>query len=92
MAKSAVHVIAQGRVQGVGFRFFVREQAVKCSIKGCVKNLTDGKVEIFAEGEKELLDDFIRKVGKGPIFGRISKLIVNPAEPTNKFTKFNILF
>ena len=92
MPNSAVHMIAHGRVQGVGFRFFVREQAAYWGIKGWVKNLPDGTVEILAEGEKEVLDDFIERIERGPMFGRVSRVTVDWLEPTNSFTHFSITF
>jgi len=92
MPNSAVHMIAHGRVQGVGFRFFVREQAAPHGITGWVKNLPDGTVEILAEGENEVLDVFIDRIRKGPLFGRITELTVEWREPTNSYTRFGITF
>lgn len=93
MPNSAVHMIAHGRVQGVGFRFFVREQATPLGITGWVKNLPDGTVEILAEGdENEVLDVFIDRIRKGPLFGRIAELTVEWREPTNSYTRFGITF
>ena len=92
MPNSAVHIIVHGRVQGVGFRFFVREQAALYGIKGWVKNLPEGTVEILAEAAKETLDDFIERVERGPIFGRVTGLTVDWIEPTNSFTRFGIAF
>ena len=92
MPHCAVHLIASGYVQGVGFRFFVRDQAASRGIKGWVKNLSDGTVEIVAEGEKEILEGFINKVKKGPMFGRVSELITEWIEPTKAFKNFSITF
>ena len=92
MSLKAVHMIAYGRVQGVGFRFFVRDQASTYGIKGWVKNLYDGSVEIHAEGEKKILDVFIERVRKGPVFGHVSELTFDWIEPTNSFNNFSIQF
>jgi acylphosphatase len=88
----AVHMIAFGRVQGVGFRFFVRDKATRHGIKGWVRNRPDGSVEIHAESRKELLDEFIAAVKEGPILGLVSDVEVEQVEPTNKYTNFNIEF
>ena len=88
----AVHMIAHGRVQGVGFRFFVRERAVPYGVKGWVKNLPDGSVEIHAEGEEEQLQEFINEVEDGPSFGRVSKISAEWVEPKNIYKSFNIVF
>ena len=92
MSLNAVHMIAYGRVQGVGFRFFVRDQASTYGIKGWVKNLYDGGVEIHAEGEKKILDAFIERVRRGPVFGHVSELTVDWIEPTNSCNNFSIQF
>ncbi len=92
MQNSSVHLVAHGMVQGVGFRFFVREQAVPRGIKGWVKNLPDGNVEIVAEGDKEILINFIDRVKKGPLFGTVSELQVEWIEPKNTYSNFSITF
>jgi len=56
-----IRLIAKGIVQGVGFRYFVRSCALKNNIKGLVRNLQDGSVEIFAEGEEVDLSNFYRR-------------------------------
>jgi len=90
MAYNAVHMIARGRVQGVGFRFFVRDHAARLGVKGWVRNQADGSVEIHAEGRKDILDDFIDIVRDGPRFGRVSDLDIEWIEPDNRYVSFNI--
>ena len=92
MPDNAVHLIAHGMVQGVGFRFFVRDHASSLGLNGWVKNLRDGTVEIHAEGEKEILKDLIKKVEKGPFFGSVSHLTIDWVEPENIYNGFNIAF
>jgi acylphosphatase len=89
---SAVHMIARGRVQGVGFRFFVRDKAARFGVRGWVRNMPDGSVEIHAEGSKEQLDEFITAVKEGPLFGHVSDLELEQIEPTNDYTTFSIEF
>jgi acylphosphatase len=57
-----MHIIFSGRVQGVGFRYMVAELAVSFSITGFVRNVSDGNVELVAEGEKETLIDFLQQI------------------------------
>ena len=92
MSMSAVHMTAHGRVQGVGFRFFVRAQAKASGVNGWARNLTDGTVEIHVEGEKEILLDFIKKIERGPAFGYVSELTIDWIEPENRYDSFNITF
>jgi acylphosphatase len=63
--------IVSGRVQGVGFRFFVNRAAAIEGLHGWVRNLPDGRVEIRAEGESAALERFERQVRQGPPGARI---------------------
>ena len=58
--KEAIHIIVHGRVQGVWFRAGTKEKADELGLLGWVKNRTEGTVEIHAEGEKLLLEKFIK--------------------------------
>ena len=87
-----VHIYFSGRVQGVGFRFTTRGLAHKYTIKGWVKNLPDGTVSIHAEGEKERLYDFIKKIERGPAFGYVSKMTTDWVTPENIYKGFSITF
>ena len=92
MPISAVDIIVHGRVQGVGFRFFVRNCATSLDLKGWVKNLSDGTVGVHAEGEKEILLDFIKKIERGPAFGYVSEVTIDWVTPENIYKGFNITF
>ena len=59
------HVIVEGQVQGVGFRGFVMLQAQRRRLTGTVKNMSNGMVEIFVQGEEKQIDDFLAAVAKG---------------------------
>ena len=52
MSKTRVHIFVSGLVQGVFFRYFTKKTADKLNLKGWVKNLDDGRVEILAEGDE----------------------------------------
>ena len=58
--------IVVGRVQGVGFRWFVREQARRWGVRGWVRNRPDGSVEIAASGSDESLAGLLAAVRRGP--------------------------
>jgi len=68
--------IASGRVQGVGFRDFACKIGKSCKLAGYAKNLSDGTVEIVAEGEEERLAEFVRRLSgiKTPFGIRMDKL------------------
>ncbi len=66
-----LHARISGRVQGVGFRWFVREEARRLGLAGWVRNLPTGEVELVAEGAPESLDALARSIGKGPPGARV---------------------
>ena len=92
MALSTAHMIAHGRVQGVGFRYFVHQQARAYGLTGWVKNLPNGNVEIHAEGEKQTIQEFIVNVKEGPAFGYVSDLELEWGEPSEEYRTFDITF
>lgn len=61
-----LHAVVQGRVQGVGFRIFVYEQANALGLTGWVRNLGDGSVEVLAEGTPARLAGLLERLRKGP--------------------------
>ena len=73
MICSAVHIVVHGKVQGVSFRASTQTKASELSIKGWVRNLQNGTVEVHAEGNGENLDKFIKCCQKGPPFAKVSK-------------------
>ena len=92
MALAAANLVVRGRVQGVGFRFFVRQHARDLGLTGWVKNLPDRNVEIYAEGEKETLDTFISDMREGPTFSHVSDIDIDWLEPSGRFSGFDIRF
>ncbi len=61
-----VHAVVRGRVQGVGFRWFVRETATALGLAGHVRNRTDGTVEVEAEGDEAAVANLLRELARGP--------------------------
>ena len=62
----SIYIIIDGRVQGVGFRYFALLKATELNLTGWVKNTRDGKVEIEASGEQQNLNTFIDWMKTGP--------------------------
>lgn len=79
-----------GRVQGVGYRMFVEARAAAEGVHGYVRNLPDGRVEAFVEGDEESVDRMELALGRGPIGARVDAFIVEPAEPSRRATGFTI--
>ena len=72
--KKAVRFMVDGRVQGVSFRFFTRENADRLDLVGYVRNLSDGKLEVCAYGTDKNLDKLEKKLEKGPRMARIESI------------------
>jgi acylphosphatase len=81
-----------GRVQGVGFRYFVREKARELGITGWTRNASDGSVEIVGEGEPVDLECFLAWVQQGPPLSRVDKVEKNFVEETSGYPEFVIRF
>ncbi|MDD5012657.1 MAG: acylphosphatase [Candidatus Nanoarchaeia archaeon] len=88
--KKAVRLYVDGTVQGIFFRQFVKDNAERFNIRGFVRNLEDGRVEIFAEGEAENVDRFVESCKKGPKHSQIRNVEVKD-EKIQDFKEFKIL-
>jgi len=84
-------VRVQGRVQGVGFRVFVAQRARSLELKGCVRNLPDGSVEIEAEGDPDALDRLLEAVRRGPPAARVTDVDDTRSEAPARFRHFEVL-
>jgi acylphosphatase len=70
-----LHFLVKGRVQGVGFRWFVQREAAEIGLRGWVRNTTDGHVEIVAAGEPVQLDELKTAVRKGSRGSRVDRVL-----------------
>jgi len=86
----ALHAVVEGRVQGVGFRYFVLEQAQNLDLTGWVRNRARGEVEVYAEGKKDALDLFISQLERGPGMAYVSNLTVDWLPAAGNHTRFSI--
>lgn len=83
----------QGRVQGVGFRYFTQHTAMSNYIVGWVKNEDDGAVSLEAYGEDENIDRFLETIKKGPSrFARVSEIDVTRLSGEPEYTSFNVKY
>lgn len=83
------HVFVEGRVQGVGFRGFCMIRAQRYKLTGTVKNLPNGMVEIYVQGEDDNINKFLDEIEKGDRFIRVDNISVKPSaivENEKKFT------
>jgi acylphosphatase len=87
-----IHVFVSGIVQGVAFRYFAIRKAKDLGVKGWVKNLLSGKVEIIAEGEDWKLKDFVKEIKMGPPAATVTGVEVKEEEFKNEFDSFEVRF
>jgi acylphosphatase len=84
--------LISGRVQGIGYRAFVRASAQKLKISGFVKNLVNGKVEVFAQGDENDLTLFLEILAQGPRMSEVHEIesLTLPSS-SRVFTDFRIV-
>ncbi len=86
-----MHLLVNGMVQGVGFRYYVHHAARRHYLTGWVKNLEDGRVEVLAEGEEEELRLFVKEIEKGSRFSTVKEVQTEWQAYSNKFRSFEIV-
>ena len=74
MNKERLTLLVSGQVQGVGFRAFVKRTALDLGLSGYAENLSDGRVEVVAEGEKSNLEYLLVKLKNGPAHAAVDNL------------------
>ena len=87
-----VSAVVEGRVQGVGFRYFTRDRAQYHGLTGWVRNLPDGNVEFEAQGTGENVNAFVAEIKKGPAFSHVSDIKIHEVPVENKENGFEITF
>ena len=86
----ACRYVVRGRVQGVGFRWFVEAEAHRLGIAGWVRNNADGSVEVLAQGSSEQLAALHARLRQGPRSARVDDVEVIAAKPISGLTTFRI--
>ena len=90
MMLAARRFVVSGRVQGVGFRFFVKESADREGLHGWVQNLPDGEVEALVEGDADALDRLEGTLRRGPASARVTSVRTEPETPSRNVRGFQI--
>ena len=84
-------MVIEGRVQGVGYRYYAKIKAESLCIRGSVKNISNGNVLVIAQGKKEAVDKFVRWCFEGPP-GAFVKKIEKVHGKKENFSEFSILY
>ena len=84
------HLFITGRVQGVCFRYFTRQEALKNGVGGWVRNLPDGRVEALIEGADLAVKATVAWCHTGPDLGRVDQIVIEEQEFIGEFETFKI--
>jgi acylphosphatase len=79
-ATMVLHFLIRGRVQGVGFRWFVHREASELDLRGWVRNTEDGDVEVVASGTAEDIAELRASLKKGPRGSRVDRVVEHDLE------------
>ncbi|MBK8466638.1 MAG: acylphosphatase [Chloracidobacterium sp.] len=82
--------LISGQVQGVGYRYFAQRSSAKHQIRGYVKNLKDGRVEVLVEGNTAAVEAFRQDLAAGPANSRVGQIEELVIEPSNLYSTFRI--
>ena len=91
MSRVAQKVLYEGRVQGVGFRFTVRQIAKGFDVNGSISNLPDGRVELCVGGEVEEVKEFLLAIRESGLAGHIAREYVENLSPDTRWKGFSII-
>lgn len=87
-----IKALVHGRVQGVYYRAFTSRIAKSLSLKGYVRNVTGGDVELEAEGEKDVLEELLRHLKTGPAGASVEKIDVKWSEYLGLYKAFDVRY
>jgi acylphosphatase len=82
--------LISGEVQGVGFRFFVQRSSARHQVRGYVRNLKDGRVEVLAEGGEKAVQAFALDLAAGPTKSRVEGVEEIVLEASGRYPSFRI--
>jgi acylphosphatase len=92
MAQKTIRAVVSGRVQGVFFRAYTQEAALRYGVKGWVRNLPDGSVEALVSGDAERVDRMIAWLHQGSPMSQVSRVTLEERETDERFDDFAIRY
>jgi len=90
--QSGAEILVEGSVQGVGYRYFAQRKAQALGLFGYAANLRDGRVRVRVEGNREIIEEYVRDLEKGPPLARVARVDTTWCPFTGKFKGFAIRF
>ena len=92
MVQKQIHIFVTGRVQGVFFRQSTKVMAIKNNVKGWVRNIDDGRVEIVAQGETQDIDNLAHWCKTGPANSRVDEFELSEENISDEFENFEVRY
>ena len=90
MLELGAHIVVRGMVQGVGFRYFVSRHATHLGVKGFVRNLPNGDVEVEVHGTRSSVEELISQLRVGPRSAHVTNLMIEWIPVDLRYNHFNI--
>ena len=88
MEKVLARIIIEGRLQGYNFRYTTQQQATKLGLVGFIRNLSDGRIEIEAQGDKDSVEKLLAWCQQEPHSSNIRNILYRFDEPSKGYTEF----
>lgn len=85
-----LHAVVRGRVQGVGFRYFVVEEALRLGLRGYARNERTGDVEVVAQGARSALERLLTLLHQGPPAASVREVQTTWRQPREHFSGFHV--
>jgi acylphosphatase len=83
-----VRILIEGRTQGINFRYYTQQQAQKLGLAGFVRNLSDGRIEIDAQGDDESVEEMLTWCQEGPQSAQLKSILFRYDEPSEHVSDF----
>ncbi len=91
-SEKRAEIIANGLVQGVGFRYFIIKNAESLGLKGYARNLFSGEVLTVVEGSRAKIEELFKRIKVGPSHASVRNCKIDWGESKNEFTHFEIRY
>ena len=92
MTQKTIHAIVEGKVQGVFFRAYTRDEAERLGLSGWVRNRPDGSVEALISGDTRNVDRMLEWLATGSPMSHVSRVIIEPGQPPAETKDFLIRY
>lgn len=87
-----IHCIISGKVQGVAYRAYVQDAATELELEGFVQNLSDGTVEVIAQGNPDILKEFVEYLHEGSLGAKVDSVAIDWSTPKKVYDDFSIKY